>query len=75
MPITSSSLITANILVADHPRDCLVHALTKNRSFVLILVLAMLISFLSFSVDNSPMHTRMSGTALGVPLNNREIPN
>jgi hypothetical protein len=29
LPITSSLPIPANILVADHPRDCLVHALKQ----------------------------------------------
>jgi hypothetical protein len=29
LPITSSLSIPANILVADHPHDCLVHALKQ----------------------------------------------
>jgi hypothetical protein len=29
LPITSSLPIPDNILVADHPRDCLVHALKQ----------------------------------------------
>jgi hypothetical protein len=53
--------ILANILVADHPRcylgDCPVHTLTNNIRLVLIHVLAMLVSFLSFSADDSPMYT------------------
>jgi flagellar biosynthesis protein FliR len=54
--------------VADHPRrylgDCLVHTLTNNISLVLIRVLAMLASFLSFSADDSPMYTYIRLCAL-----------
>jgi hypothetical protein len=36
-----------------------VHILKNNRILVLICVLAMLAYFISLSVDNSPMHTRI----------------
>jgi hypothetical protein len=56
------------ILVADlphrYPGDCPVHTLTNNISLVLIRVLAMLVSSLSFSADDSLMHTSIRLCAL-----------